>query len=77
MKLNLLPLIAFALILFSCKDDDEVNPEVLTQNHWEKVIQDTNSDPPYELVYSIDFEAGGKAYYEAFFREPDTKTLLH
>ncbi|RAI94021.1 hypothetical protein [Algoriphagus yeomjeoni] len=76
MKLKLIPLFAFVFILFGCKNDDDVNPEVLTQNHWEKVFQDASLDPPYEVVYSIDFQANGVVNYEAFFRDLENKNVL-
>lgn len=74
MKTKLLPLLA--LILFSCKNDYEINPEVLTQNQWQNVIENTSADLPYEYVFSIEFEPDGKVYSEAFFRDLETKELI-
>ncbi|SFU12150.1 hypothetical protein SAMN04489724_4078 [Algoriphagus locisalis] len=76
MNFKLLPLVIIVFVLISCKEDEEVNPEVLTQYHWEKAFQDLNFDPPYEVVYSIDFQIDGKVHYESYFRDLETKDIL-
>ncbi|MEB2775926.1 hypothetical protein SYJ56_11455 [Algoriphagus sp. D3-2-R+10] len=76
MNKKLFSLIAIAFFLFSCKDDDEVNPEVLTQNQWQNVVENTSADRPYEYVFSIEFEPNGKVYSEAFFRDLETNELI-
>ena len=73
---RLLPLIVLGLLLFSCKDNDEINPEVLTQNQWQKVIEYTDADQSYDIVYSIDFKSDGEVYSEVFVREMETKNVL-
>ncbi|WP_339879614.1 hypothetical protein [uncultured Algoriphagus sp.] len=73
---RLLPLIVLGLLLFSCKDNDEINPEVLTQNQWQKVIEYTNSDQSYDIVYSIDFKSDGEVYSEVSVREMESKNVL-
>ncbi|SFB60475.1 hypothetical protein [Algoriphagus aquimarinus] len=69
-------LIAIAFVLFSCKDNDDINPEVLTQNQWQKVIEYSDADQPYDIVYSIDFKSDGKVYSEVFVRDMATKNVL-
>ncbi|TXE05149.1 hypothetical protein [Algoriphagus aquimarinus] len=69
-------LIAIAFVLFSCKDNDDINPEVLTENQWQYVIENTTADPPYEYVFSIEFEPDGKVYSEAFLRDVETKEVM-
>ena len=73
---RLLPLIVLGLLLFSCKDNDEINPEVLTQNQWQKVIEYTDADQSYDIVYSIDFKSDGEVYSEVFVRDMETKNVL-
>lgn len=75
MKTKLLSLIAFVLILFGCTDD-EINPEVLTQNQWQNVIEYVDAGQPYDIVYSIDFKPDGKVYSEVFARDMVTKDVL-
>ena len=69
-------LIAIAFVLISCKDNDDINPEVLTQNQWRYVIEYANADQPYDIVYSIDFKSDGKVYSEVFVRDMETKNVL-
>lgn len=76
MKTRLFFLIALGLIIFSCKHNDEINPEILTQNQWQKVIEYANADQPYDIVYSIDFKSGGKVYSEVFVRDMETNNVL-
>ncbi len=76
MKAKLLTLITFGLLLFSCNTDDEINPEVLTQNQWLNVVENTAADQPHEYVSSIKFEPDGKVYSEAFLRDIETKEII-
>ncbi|WPR76925.1 hypothetical protein [Algoriphagus sp. NG3] len=76
MKSKLLLLIAYGLLLFSCNNDEEINPEVLTRNQWQNVVENTSADRPYEYVFSIEFKPNGKVYSEAFFRDLETKELI-
>lgn len=64
------------VFLLGCSNDDEINPEILTQNQWQKVIEYTDADQPYDIVYSIDFKSDGKVYSEVFVRDMDTKNVL-
>ena len=73
---RLLPLIVIGLLLFSCKDNDEINPEILTQNQWQKVIEYTDADQSYDIVYSIDFKSDGEVYSEVFVRDMESKNVL-
>ena len=73
---RLFPLIAIGLLLFSCKDNDEISPEILTQNQWQNVIEYAEADQPYDIVYSIDFKSDGKVYSEVFVRDMETKNVL-
>jgi len=76
MKTKLLPLIALGLLLFSCKNNDEINPEILTQNQWLRIYEYSDADQPYDIVYSIDFKSDGKVYSEVFVRDMETKNVL-
>ena len=76
MKINLFPAVFLMLLLLGCKNEDEINPEVLTQNQWQKVIEYTNSDQDYDIVYSIDFKSDSEVYSEVFVREMETKDVL-
>ena len=76
MNTKLLYLIAGVFLLLGCTKDEDINPEVLTQNHWEKVLQDAGSDAQNEVVYSIDFDTNGTVYYEAIYRGLETKEVL-
>lgn len=73
---RLFTLIVLGLILFSCKEDDEVNPEILTQNQWLNVIENTTAGQTYQYVFSIEFEPDGKVYSEAFLRDLETKEVF-
>ncbi|WP_192349633.1 hypothetical protein [Algoriphagus sp. Y33] len=76
MKTKLLSLIACAFLFFCCANDDEINPEVLVQNQWQNVVENTSADRPYDVVYSIDFKPDGKVYSEVFVRDMETKDIL-
>lgn len=76
MKSNLLTLVALCLILFSCEDNDEISPEMLIQDQWLNVNEFADADQPYEIMYSIDFQSGGKVYMEAIVRDMETKNVL-
>tara|TARA_R110002020_G_scaffold348118_2_gene561812 strand:+ start:227 stop:697 length:471 start_codon:yes stop_codon:yes gene_type:complete len=76
MNTKLLYLIAGVFLLLGCTKGEDINPEVLTQNHWEKVLQDAGPDPQNEVVYSIDFDTNGTVYYEAIYRDMETKDML-
>ncbi|PZX55793.1 hypothetical protein [Algoriphagus chordae] len=76
MKINLFPAVFLVLLLLGCKNEDEINPEVLTQNQWLRVYEYSDADQPYDIVYSIDFKSDGKVYSEVFVRDMETKNVL-
>lgn len=76
MKAKLLTLIALGLLFFSCSNDDEINPELLTQSQWLNVIENSTADQPYDHVSSIRFEPDGKVYSEVFLRDAETKEVI-
>ncbi|MFC5623816.1 hypothetical protein [Algoriphagus winogradskyi] len=76
MKTNLLPLLAIVLFIISCKDNDDVNPEVLTQSHWQKVIEYKTDDQSYDIIYSIEFKSDGEVYAEVFAKDMETGSVL-
>ncbi|MEB2781738.1 hypothetical protein U3A58_15170 [Algoriphagus sp. C2-6-M1] len=75
MKIKLIASVFLMLLLLGC-DDAEINPQVLTQNQWQNVVEYKIANQPYDLVYSIDFESDGKVYSEVYFRDIETKEVI-
>ena len=75
MKINFLSTIFLMLFLLGCSDD-EINPKVLTESQWQRVIEIQSANPAYEVVYSIEFEQDGRVSSEVVFRNLETKDIL-
>ncbi|MEB2786790.1 hypothetical protein [Algoriphagus persicinus] len=75
MKIKLIASVFLMLLLLGC-NDVEINPQVLTQNQWQNVVEYKIANQPYDLVYSIDFESDGKVYSEVYFRDIETKEVI-
>ncbi|WP_339699498.1 hypothetical protein [Algoriphagus aquimarinus] len=76
MKTKLLPLFALFVILFSCKDDEEISPNAKIEGKYVSSVEIETSGDKLDLVNTLEFNSDGTFYAENYTTETGKDEIL-